>query len=76
VAGTAIVTGGGGDIGGATAALLSRRGWQVMVVDRELAAAESVAGAIAGEDGVAFAVQAEVSSSSSVRAYVERGLER
>ena len=47
----AIVTGGGGGIGGATARALSREGASVLVVDIDQAAAERVCEGIADSGG-------------------------
>jgi NAD(P)-dependent dehydrogenase (short-subunit alcohol dehydrogenase family) len=67
----AIVTGGGGDIGGACARLLGARGADVLVVDIDLAAAERVAHEINADfGGGAIAEAADVSSSAGVRQYV------
>jgi NAD(P)-dependent dehydrogenase (short-subunit alcohol dehydrogenase family) len=67
----AIVTGGGGDIGGACARLLASRGARVLIVDADLAAAERVATDInqRAEDA-AEAEAADVSVSADVRRYV------
>jgi NAD(P)-dependent dehydrogenase (short-subunit alcohol dehydrogenase family) len=67
----AIITGGGGDIGGACARLLASRGATVLVVDADLAAAERVAGEVnMCAEGVASAEAADVSVSADVRRYV------
>jgi NAD(P)-dependent dehydrogenase (short-subunit alcohol dehydrogenase family) len=69
----AIITGGGGDIGGACARLLASRGARVMVVDADLGAAEQVAREInqgAESTAVAEAIAADVSVSADVRRYV------
>lgn len=64
---TAIVTGGGGEIGRATAVRLAREGASVAVVDSDLVAAESVSARIGSEGGASMAILADV----SVRAQVE-----
>jgi rhamnose utilization protein RhaD (predicted bifunctional aldolase and dehydrogenase)/NAD(P)-dependent dehydrogenase (short-subunit alcohol dehydrogenase family) len=61
----AIVTGGGGTIGAATARLFSRAGAEIAVLDRDAAAAESIAKAIGG---AALALQCDVTDAVSVRA--------
>src|SRR5580692_5094212 len=62
----AIVTGGGGGIGGATARALARAGASVLVVDINLSAAELVANGIteAGDRAVAF--EADLSDEDQV----------
>src|SRR6476660_2861925 len=54
----AIVTGGGGEIGGAAARLLAREGARVAVADIRKAAADHVADAIRAEGGTAIAIEA------------------
>lgn len=70
----AIVTGGGGDIGGACARLLATKGATVVVVDADLVAAERLAQEIdqrSDYTALAEAVGADVSVSDDVRRYVE-----
>jgi NAD(P)-dependent dehydrogenase (short-subunit alcohol dehydrogenase family) len=66
----AIVTGGGGGIGGATARALAREGASVLVVDVDREAAERVAEGIAGTGGSALAFQADLSDEDQVAATV------
>jgi NAD(P)-dependent dehydrogenase (short-subunit alcohol dehydrogenase family) len=67
----AIVTGGGGDIGGACARLLAASGATVVVVDLDPVAAESVAAEINQTIGnAAVSEVADVSLSADVRRYV------
>jgi NAD(P)-dependent dehydrogenase (short-subunit alcohol dehydrogenase family) len=67
----AIITGGGGDIGGACARLLASRGATVLVVDADAAAAERVAAGINQHSkDAARAEGADVSESEDVRRYV------
>lgn len=54
---TALVMAGGGGLGGAIARSLGREGCNVAVADFNLEAAESVASAIRGSGGTAFAMQ-------------------
>jgi rhamnose utilization protein RhaD (predicted bifunctional aldolase and dehydrogenase)/NAD(P)-dependent dehydrogenase (short-subunit alcohol dehydrogenase family) len=61
----AIVTGGGGTIGAATARLFSRNGAEIAVLDRDGAAAETVASSIGGG---ALALACDVTDADSVRA--------
>src|SRR5260221_3990526 len=61
----AIVTGGGGTIGAATARLFSRNGAEIAVLDRDGAAAETVAKSIGGG---ALALACDVTAPDSVRA--------
>jgi NAD(P)-dependent dehydrogenase (short-subunit alcohol dehydrogenase family) len=68
-----IVTGGGGDIGGACARLLASRGARVLVVDADHARAERVARAITQNTDstvAAEALAADVSRSADVESYV------
>ncbi len=62
----AIVTGGGGGIGGATARALAREGASVLVVDIDQAAAERVREGIAAAGGQALAFQADLSDEDQV----------
>ena len=72
----AIVTGGGGGIGGATARALAREGASVVVVDIDLSAAERIANAIgeAGDNALAF--QADLSDEAQVMATVAAAVSR
>lgn len=63
---TAVITGGGGDIGGATAARMGADGWTVVVADIDLRAANAVAQTVPG--GVAE--QVDVSDPDSARALI------
>ncbi len=45
-ANVAVITGGGGGIGAATAAILQEEGWRVVIADLDLARAEAEAGRI------------------------------
>lgn len=62
----AIVTGGGGEIGRATALRLAREGASVAVVDLDATAAEAVAAEIAGLGGAAFSLRANVADRGEV----------
>jgi NAD(P)-dependent dehydrogenase (short-subunit alcohol dehydrogenase family) len=66
----AIVTGGGGGIGGATARALAREGASVVVVDIDLSAAERVAGGIEEAGGRAMAFEADLSDEAQVVATI------
>jgi 2-hydroxycyclohexanecarboxyl-CoA dehydrogenase len=66
----ALVTGGGGGIGGATVAALHARGLRVAVADLDAAAAERVAGELAEDGPRALAVQLDVTERESVSAAV------
>jgi NAD(P)-dependent dehydrogenase (short-subunit alcohol dehydrogenase family) len=72
----AIVTGGGGGIGGASARALARAGASVLVVDLEQAAAESVAQDIRTAGGDAAAFRADLADESQVRAAVDEAASR
>jgi NAD(P)-dependent dehydrogenase (short-subunit alcohol dehydrogenase family) len=66
----AIVTGGGGGIGGATARALAREGAAVLVVDINEAAASAVVGAIEDAGGTAASFEADLSAEDQVIATV------
>lgn len=70
---TAVITGGAGGIGAATAERLAARGFAVLVVDRDLAAAEAVAQRLGDQ---ASAVAADVASEGDVAGYVAAAVER
>jgi NAD(P)-dependent dehydrogenase (short-subunit alcohol dehydrogenase family) len=72
----AIVTGGGGGIGGASARALSREGAAVLVVDIDQGAAESVASGISGAGGDAAAFRADLSDESQVVAVLDEASSR
>lgn len=67
---TAIVTGGGGGIGGATARRLAAEGAHVAVFDMNLAAAEQVAAGIRAAGGQATAFQCDITDRTQVDAAV------
>jgi NAD(P)-dependent dehydrogenase (short-subunit alcohol dehydrogenase family) len=73
---TAIVTGGGGGIGGATARALAREGASVLVVDVNEEAAESVASGIRDTDGVAASFRADLSEEHDVEAAIAEVMNR
>ncbi|MCB8875337.1 SDR family oxidoreductase [Acidisoma silvae] len=62
----AFITGAGGDIGGATAALLAQRGWGVICADIDGAKAEARAAAIRAEGGAAQAMTLDVTDEAAV----------
>jgi NAD(P)-dependent dehydrogenase (short-subunit alcohol dehydrogenase family) len=72
----AIVTGGGGGIGGATARALAREGASVLVVDVNEEAATSVAQGIRGADGVAASFRADLSEEQEVQAVIAEVVKR
>ena len=61
----AIITGGGGGMGGAQARLFAAEGSAVCVADNRLAAAEVVAAEIIGTGGRAIAVELDVRDSGA-----------
>lgn len=67
----AIITGGGGAIGGATARRFAAEGASIVVADRDEAAASAIARDIDDSGGHAMAVQVDVTSDESVRSLVE-----
>jgi NAD(P)-dependent dehydrogenase (short-subunit alcohol dehydrogenase family) len=72
----AVVTGGGGGIGGSTARALAREGAAVLVVDIDEAAAGSVAAAIGDAGGDAAAYRADLSDEDQVVAAVHAATAR
>jgi NAD(P)-dependent dehydrogenase (short-subunit alcohol dehydrogenase family) len=75
-AGAAIVTGGGGAIGGCAARELAERGLAVLVVDLEAERAAATADAITSAGGTASAFSGDVSDPAVVEAYVAACVER
>lgn len=72
----AVVTGGAGGIGAATAEAFARAGAKVAVVDRDGKAAQAVAERIAAAGGTAMHIAADVTRSADVAAYVARTQEQ
>jgi NAD(P)-dependent dehydrogenase (short-subunit alcohol dehydrogenase family) len=72
----AIVTGGAGGIGAATARALAREGASVAIIDIDGERAEQVAGAITASNGVAFSVSADLSEETEVVAAIEEVVTR
>ena len=68
----ALITGGGNGIGRATALGFAARGAKVVVVDRDVAGGEATAGIIRQQGGEAIFVQADVTKSEDVQAYVKK----
>jgi 2-hydroxycyclohexanecarboxyl-CoA dehydrogenase len=67
---TAVVTGGGGGIGGATCRRFANEGARVAVLDLDADAAETVAAAIRAEGGQAEAFRCDITERASVDAAV------
>jgi len=72
----AMVTGGAGGIGGATARALAREGASVVVVDIDGERAEQVARAISASEGPAFSVSADLSEEREVVMAIEQATSR
>ncbi|MGH9097055.1 MAG: SDR family NAD(P)-dependent oxidoreductase [Acidimicrobiales bacterium] len=72
----AMVTGGGGGIGGATARALAREGASVVVADIDGAAAERVVAEITEAGGRAFAFQADLSKETEVVSTIDAATSR
>ncbi len=68
---TAIITGGGGAIGGAIARLFAQEGARVLVADLRGGAAATVAGAISAAGGKAVGCETDVSEPASALAAVD-----
>jgi NAD(P)-dependent dehydrogenase (short-subunit alcohol dehydrogenase family) len=68
----ALVSGGGGEIGGAISRLFAREGAEVAVADLDPAKAEAVARAISGDGGRAHALAVDVSDEASAKDAVAR----
>jgi len=72
----AIVTGGAGGIGSASALAFAREGARVLIADIDLAGAQTVAAAVVAAGGDAEAFGADVSRASSVEEMVARTMSR
>src|SRR5882724_8909376 len=72
----AIVTGGGGGIGGVAARELAGRGLRVLVVDIDGDAAQATVEAIASAGGSAAAHVADVRDEAAVKGYVDACVDR
>ncbi|WP_176706152.1 SDR family NAD(P)-dependent oxidoreductase [Paenibacillus hemerocallicola] len=72
---TAIVTGGGGSIGGATAKMLAEEGCSVLVCDYDFENAAAVCNEISKKGGVAVPMQVNVKSSVEADAAVAKAME-
>ena len=68
----AIITGGAGGMGEATAILFAEHGASVAVVDQLAKGAEATASAIRAQGGTAIALAADVTSTADVRAVMDR----
>lgn len=73
---TAIVTGGGGGIGGAIAQRFAREGAKIVIVDIDGEAAKICANNITGASGSAIALVADVTNKQSVADMVKAALDR
>ncbi|MGE3918666.1 MAG: SDR family NAD(P)-dependent oxidoreductase, partial [Hyphomicrobiaceae bacterium] len=71
----ALVTGAANGIGRATALGFASYGAKVVLVDRDGSGAAAAAGAIKQKGGEAISVQADVTKSADVAAYVKAALE-
>ncbi len=71
----ALVTGGGGGIGRATALGFALRGAKVMVVDADTTSGQATADIVAQRGGTVAFVQADVTQSASVQAYVKKTMD-
>src|SRR6185437_10646710 len=71
----ALITGGGGGIGRATALGFALRGAKVMVVDQDAAAGQASADIVVQRGGDAKFTAADVTKSASVQDYVKAALD-
>ena len=71
----ALITGGGGGIGRATALRFATRGARVMLVDHDEAAGEASAGVVRQQGGEARFVRADVSLAAGAKHYVQATLD-
>ena len=71
----ALVTGGSNGIGRATTLGFAGRGAKVVIVDRDAAGGEAVAGIVRQQGGDALFVQADVTDAKSVQAYVKKAVD-
>src|SRR5215210_4745589 len=71
-----VITGSGSGIGRACAVEFAKEGAQVVIADVNMDSAENTVSQIEAFDGVAFAVQADVSKPESVQKLVKETIER
>ena len=71
----AVITGGGGGIGGASCARFAREGAMVAVLDRNLESAQAIAARIEGEGGKALAIACDITDRANVDAAVKQVIE-
>jgi NAD(P)-dependent dehydrogenase (short-subunit alcohol dehydrogenase family) len=71
----AVITGGGGGIGRATAVAFAKAGAKVVVVDRDASSGEATAGIIKQQGGEAKFIAADVTKSADVANYVKETLD-
>ena len=71
----AVITGGGGGIGRATALAFAKAGAKVVVVDSDAASGEATAGIIKQQGGEAKFIAADVTKSADVAKYVKETLD-